>query len=133
MKSLLRNFFINLSALWATAYFLPAFSISEGIKGYLLGALFFMIANLSLVPLLKLLLLPLNLLTLGLFTWVGNILALYLLVTNIPSFSVHPYLFPGVNLNGFIIPPAPLSSFHVAILASFMIGLIIHSLSWLLK
>ena len=65
MKAILRNFLINLGALWVTSQAIPALSIDGGIKGLAVGALAFMGANIILVPLIKILLLPLNLLTLG--------------------------------------------------------------------
>lgn len=133
MKSLLRHYLINLTALWATTQIIPALVIEGGIRGLLIGSLAFMAANIFLVPLLKILLLPLNLLTLGLFAWLSNVLVLYFLVTVLPYLKLLPYNFSGANFNGFIIPPYDLSIFQAAIVVSFLIGLIIHSLSWLSK
>ncbi len=92
-----------------------------------------MVANLLLVPLLKLLLLPLNLLTLGLFAWVSNVLALYILVSLIPYFMVLPYQFPGYSTDGIVIPAVNLSAFQFVILASFVIGFLIHFIHWIIK
>lgn len=133
MKAIFRNFLINIGALWLTAEIIPALSISGGIKGLAVGALAFMAANLILVPLIKILLLPLNLLTLGLFAWLSNVLALYLLMLVVPYFQLLPYHFPGYASGGFIIPSWDLSTFQVAILVSFVIGFIIHFLQWLNK
>lgn len=90
-----------------------------------------MLINLILVPLLKILLLPLNLLTLGIFAWITNVLALYALTTVISDFQLVPYTFPGFNFNGLIIPEYELSPFLVAVVASFLIGVITHFLQWL--
>lgn len=90
-----------------------------------------MIINFLLVPLLKILFLPLNLLTLGLFAWITNVLALYALTTLVSDFKLLSYAFPGYNLSGFVIPAYDLSPFFVAIVASFMIGFITHFLQWL--
>lgn len=133
MKSLLRNLLINTGAIWATSQILPALSVTGGVKGLLVGSLAFMLANILLVPLIKVLLLPLNLLTLGLFAWLSNVLALYLLVNILPYFKLEQYFFPGLSLSGFIIPSMSLSVFQVAIIASFMIGFIIHFINWLVK
>ncbi|RJP46107.1 MAG: hypothetical protein C4584_02035 [Armatimonadetes bacterium] len=133
MKGLLRNYLINLGALIATTQILPALQISGGVRGFLTGAFAFMMANFLLVPLIKILLLPLNLLTLGLFAWLSNVLALYLLVAVIPNIQLIPYNFPGVTIEGFIIPAVTLSAFQVAIAVSFIIGLIIHFVQWIIK
>lgn len=133
MKHLVRNFLINLGAVWATAQIIPAFVITGGLRGLIIGVLAFMLANWLLIPLLKVLLLPLNLLTLGIFAWLSNVLVLYFLVNVVPSFKLLPYYFPGVNWDGFIIPSMDLSVFQVTIVVSFLIGAIIHFIGWLMK
>lgn len=120
-------------ALFATTQVIPALSISDGFKGLLIASLAFMVANMVLIPLLKILLLPLNLLTVGLFSWVANVIALYFLVTVIPSFEISSYYFQGGNYNGFSVSPFDLSPFLVVIVASFIIGFIHHFLNWLIK
>lgn len=90
-----------------------------------------MLINFLLVPMLKILFLPLNLLTLGLFAWITNVLALYALTTLVSDFQLVTYAFSGYNYNGFNLPPYDFSPFFVAILASFLIGLITHFLQWL--
>lgn len=133
MKSLLRTYLVNMGALWATTQILPALSINDGFRGLLIAAAAFMGANLVLIPLLKILLLPLNLLTVGLFSWLANVIALYFLVTVIPSFQVSSYYFPGLNYDEFSFPSLDLSPFLVVIAASFLIGFIHHFLKWLIK
>lgn len=133
MKTLIRAYLINTGALWVTTRLLPAFVISGGAKGWLIGGLAFMVLNIVLVPFLKILLLPLNLLTLGVFAWLSNVLALYFLATVLPDFKILPYNFPGMNLGGIIIPAFALSAFMVAVAASFLIGFIIHFAHWLIK
>jgi len=90
-----------------------------------------MLINFILVPLLKILFLPLNLLTLGLFSWLINVLALYALTTIVSDFVLLPYNFAGAAIFGVIIPPMELTSFLVAVVASLMISIITHFLQWL--
>lgn len=133
MKSVLRSYIINLVALWATSHFLPALLITGGVKGLLIGAFAFMLVNAILVPLIKILLLPLNLLTLGLFAWASNVLAFYVLVNIVSYFKILPYYFAGFSYDGFSIPAMDLSIFQVVIVASLMVGAIIHLITWLSK
>ena len=131
MKTLLRYFLINLVSLYLTTRLIPGLTYTGGIKSLAVGALAFMLINFILVPLLKILLLPLNLLTLGLFAWITNVLALYALTTIVSDFQLIPYNFSGTVIAGIIIPPAELSTFWVAVVASFSIGIITHVLQWL--
>lgn len=133
MKKLLRKYLFSLGALWISSQILPALVIQGELKGLALAALAFMIADIILIPLLKVLFLPLNLLTLGIFAWITNVLALYALVSVLPELELLPYHFPGIDLVGFIIPPIEMPNFMVAVVASFLIGGIIHILNWLAK
>lgn len=122
-----------MGALWISSQILPALVIQGELKGLALAALAFMIADIILIPLLKVLFLPLNLLTLGIFAWITNVLALYALVSVLPELELLPYHFPGIDLAGFTIPPIEMPTFMVAVVASFIIGSIIHILNWLTK
>ncbi len=132
MKTLLRYFLINLVSLYTATKLIPGLVYIGGIKALFIGALVFMLINFILVPLLKILFLPLNLLTLGLFSWLINVLALYALTTIVSDFQLIPYTFAGFySSGGFSIPPMELSPFWVAVVASLIIGFITHFLQWL--
>lgn len=133
MKKLLRKYLFSLGALWISSQILPALVIQGELKGLALAALAFMVADIILIPLLRVLFLPLNLLTLGIFAWITNVLALYALVSILPELILLPYNFPGIDLAGVIIPPIEMPTFMVAVVASFLIGGIIHILNWLTK
>ncbi|OGE29209.1 hypothetical protein A2772_00230, partial [Candidatus Daviesbacteria bacterium RIFCSPHIGHO2_01_FULL_38_8b] len=86
MKRLLRFYLINLVALWITTQVVKGLMFTGGIQSLLIGALVFALINMILVPILKILLLPLNLMTLGFFSWITNVVALYVLTTLVSSF-----------------------------------------------
>ena len=131
MKTLLRYYLINLGALWFTAHMVPGFVFDGGITTLLKAGVIFTLINLLLVPILKVLLLPLNLLTLGLFSWVVNVLALYVLVRLVPNLHLTSFYFSGFNAGGFSFPSMDLSAFWVAMIAALVIGLITHFFHWL--
>jgi len=131
MKTILRIILINFTSLWATTQILPGLSYSGGIKTLFLGALAFAVINILLIPILRILLLPLNLMTIGIFSWISNVLALFVLINFVPQFKLIPFYFTGAEINGFIIPSINLSILWVAIIASCIIGIITHFLQWL--
>ena len=131
MKTILRFFLINLTSLWVTTIILPGLTYTGGLKSLALGAAAFMLINLILVPLLKILLLPLNLLTLGLFAWITNVLALYALTTAVSDFKLVPFTFTGFSSSIFTLPAFLMSPFLVAVVASLLIGIITNFLQWL--
>ncbi len=71
MKIIIR-IIINAVALWLTALLLPAINLTSEVLGILLVAVIFGLVNALIRPIVKLLSLPLTVLTLGLFTLVIN-------------------------------------------------------------
>lgn len=124
---------LNLVTLWGVSYIMPGLTYTGGIKTLAMGAAGLMLINLAIIPILRIMFLPLNILTLGIFTWIINVVALYLLTTIIPQFKLVPYFFPGANIVGITLPEAALNVLQVAILASFLIGFISHFFHWLSK
>lgn len=131
MKKLLRYFLINTVSLLAATHYVPGLLYSGGVRTLVIGGFAFTVINFLLVPMLKILFLPLNLLTLGLFSWLINVLALYALTTVVSGFYLVPYTFEGFVYNGFSIPAVDLNTFMVAVVASFVIGFVTHFLQWL--
>lgn len=131
MRKILRYYLINTAALYLATRFVSGLVFEGGFKTLLIGGAVFTVINFLLVPLLKILFLPLNLLTLGLFAWLINVLAIYALTTAVPEFRILPYFFPGFQFQGFSISGMELTTFWVAVLASFVIGAFTHFLQWL--
>ena len=77
MKLLLRVI-INAIAVWITTMILPAVQVQEGVGNLLIVAVIFGLVNALIRPIVKLLTLPITLVTLGLFTLVINTLMLLL-------------------------------------------------------
>lgn len=133
MKGLFRGFLINFAALFFATELLPGLRYDGGFKTLAVGAVMFMVINFAVVPLLKVLLLPLNLLTFGFFTWATHVIALFFLTILVPQFRIVPFVFTGLGIAGFVIPQIELNVLQVAIIASFLIGLTSNFLQWLSK
>lgn len=133
MKRLLRSFVINTATLWLVTQILPGVGYAGGHQTLLLTALALTIVNLLVKPLINLLLLPINLLTLGAFRWLVNVAALYLVTLIVPQFQIKSFLFPGFTYQGFIIPSISLTVFWVFVLTSFLISLISSLFYWVVK
>ena len=132
LKKYLRLLIVNFTSLWLLMKILPGVTISGGLQSLAMAALALMIVNLLIKPLIKLLLLPINLITLGAFRWVVNVLALYLVTIFVPALNIQAFSFNGFTYQGFIIPAMHLSIFWVYILASFLLSLITSLILWLI-
>ncbi len=93
MRGFLIRWLLNTLALWVLSEIYPGvdFAPGAGLGDYLLAGLLLGLANALIRPVLLLLTLPLNVLTLGLFTLVINALML-LLVAAFTALEVHGFL-----------------------------------------
>jgi len=89
MSGLIARWLLNIAALMLTAALLPGFQLT--IWGAVVGSVFLGIINAVIRPLLLVLTLPLNILTLGLFTFVINALMLWLTSATIRGFDIHGF------------------------------------------
>jgi putative membrane protein len=88
---LLGSLLIQTLAVLISAYIIPGVSV-ESIWVALIVAIVLGILNLSLKPFLLLFTLPLNVLTLGLFTFVINVVLIYLVSALVAGFTVTGFL-----------------------------------------
>lgn len=132
MKYLLRVFLFNSFSLWLVSELLPALSISGGWQVILFAGLVLSLLMLIIAPILKILFIPINIITFGLFSWLINGIVLYLLTVFVPQVTISAWTFPGLSLSGFIIPRAQVSYAFALIVVSvaltFMVN-ILHDIS----
>lgn len=88
--SLLMNWLVSTVAILISAYVLPGVTV-EGFVPALIAAVVLGAVNMILKPLLLLLTLPVNILTLGLFTFVINGFLILLVARIVPGFKVNGF------------------------------------------
>jgi putative membrane protein len=96
---------------------------------YAAGAL--TLLNMLVKPLIKLLLLPINILTLGLFGFLSNVVTFFLLTRLVSGLSIVAYTFEGFSASGFVVPSVAFGLFGSYLIASSLLSLITSSLVWL--
>ena len=133
MKKILRSFVINLVVLYLVDQAFLGFKLTGAFQGLLFTAAVLTGINLAIKPLVKLLLLPINLLTLGAFRWLANVISLYLVTLLVPYLEIVSFTFPGYVYQGFVIPEIYLAKLWVLIISSFFISLLSTFLLWLFK
>ncbi|KKU62953.1 MAG: Membrane protein [Candidatus Amesbacteria bacterium GW2011_GWA1_47_16] len=134
LRLLLRSIAINLASVYIAAKILSGVIVYIG--GYqtlLLAAIVIAVVNLLVRPVINLLLLPIHLLTLGVFRWLANLATMYIVIWLIPNLSIQPFTFPGLNLSYIIIPSIKFSAFGAFIVSTLVLTLTFHFLYWLLQ
>ena len=131
MKSLIRSFVFNIFALQLATVLIPGVSCKGGLRTLCLAAIVLAVFNFLVKPIINLLFLPINLLTLGMFRWVVNVIILYLLTVTVPQFKIYGFTFPGFSYQNLSLAPVFINSFWTTVLTSFFLSFTLSFLYWL--
>lgn len=126
MKHLLQKILLNTLAIVAVSYIAPGLTYGQSLGTLLLAALVLAIINAFLRPILKILLLPINIITLGLMGWLVNVIILYLVTLLVPGFEVVPFT---LSIGGSTIV---LSTFWAFVVISFLLNIATTLISWII-
>lgn len=133
MKSVLRRIVFYSVALFLTAQALEGVRVNGGLIEYIVGGMVLSILFLLVKPILGIITLPLNIITLGLFSFLTNGIILYLLTIIVPNISIAAFKFKGFSFMGFVIPQLQVNNFFAFIVASILLSIIVGFLRWLMK
>jgi len=134
LKSLVRHISITLLAFYLTSlYLVPGFFIPLSLFTYAKIVIIFSLLSLVVRPVFKILFLPINVLTLGLFGWIINVILLYLLVGFVPEVRFGITTYPSLSWQGMIVPVIKLTSLWTAVAASFSLTFLNKILNWLIN
>lgn len=97
---LLRPIIITLATLFALAWFLPTVSYAD-YTTLIIAAVVLTLLQQVARPVLNILFLPINLVTLGVFSVVINVALLWLATYLVPGFTIESMILFGVELNQF--------------------------------
>lgn len=131
MKFFLRRLTVNCMAILILTKGYAGLKIIGGLKTVLLAGLVITLINLIIRPLLKLIFLPINLLTLGLFRWIINVVCLFLLTTFVSSVKLSGFQFAGFSGWGIVIPSMEVSFFISLVICSFLLSFSVSFFKWL--
>lgn len=112
MLKILKPFLVTLGSLFILAWFLPNISYSDWLT-LIIFSIVLTLINLVLRPILKILTLPINIITLGLFSGLINIGLLWLALYLVPGFTIAPMILFDI----------PLGQFMTLVVISFLLGL----------
>lgn len=123
MRKIIVKILATSASFYIAQYFLAGVHLEPTWSAYLVASLVFVIFNFVLSPIIKLLLLPINLLTLGLFRWMTNVLVLYLFDLVYDGIGISGFTYPGYTSSLISLPAGHLGIFWVLVLASLLMSL----------
>lgn len=134
LRLFLRSIAINLASIYIAAQILSGvITYVGGWPTLFLAGLAIALANLFVRPIVNLLLLPIHLITLGVFRWIANLATLYLVTWLIPNLQIHPFTSPQINLRYLLVPPINFSAFGAFLVVTVTLTIVFHFLYWLLQ
>ncbi len=131
MKGIIRNFLFQGIALFVISLVFTGLTIRGGLQSYAIGGVVLAFLSFIVKPILGILSLPLNILTLGLFSFVINAFVLFLLTKIIHQVHVAAFTFHGVSFMKYSIPTIHFNIILSFIVISFGISFVAGFLNWL--
>lgn len=132
MRSLIVKIIATMVSFYTTQTLVAGFHIEANWQSYLIAAIIFLLFNLLVAPVIKLLLLPINLLTLGLFRWLTQVLVIYLFDLFYNGITISSYYFGGLHNSLVALPAGKVESFWVYCLSALVMSISYNIVSSLL-
>ncbi|SRR4030042_500903 len=133
MKRIIRHYAIDTYSLWILSNIASGIVFEKGIQTLLVSGIALTSVFFLAKPVINLLLLPLNLITFGLFRWVSSAVVLYLVTLIIKDFKIVTFSFTGLSSKWLDLPAIGLKGILAYIAFSFLLSLITSFLYWLVK
>ena len=121
MKHYLRKLIIVFLSLYLAFSLVPTIHLGNDPKSIVTIIAAFFLMGIVIRPIFSLILIPLNFITVGLVSFILNILTIFALTTFVPGVLVGAYNFPGANLGGIILQPTSLNQITTVILLAALI------------
>ena len=133
MKKLLAGIIFHIFAIFLISQAFAGLKISGGIQYIALAGLVLAILNFILKPIIKLIALPLQIVTFGLFSVIINAGLLYALTRLLPQIHVSAFTSPYISFQMIHIPSYHLNLIESFIFISFVISFVVTILSWITR
>lgn len=133
MRGIVKHFVINIVTLYLVTQWFSGLTIANGTVGLIVAGVGLTLANFLARPIINLLLLPINLITFGLFRWVASIFTLYIVTLVVPGFAIANFHFGGLSTQWVDLPSANFAGFMALVAFSFIISLFSSLIHWVVK
>lgn len=133
MRSLLKKYFIIILAVYLLTQLIPTFVVSEGWRGLFYSSFILSLLLYIAQPVINLIMLPINLLTLNLTSWLLNIIIFYIWTLLVPNIWVTDWQFSGKSIGLITFSSLYIPQWQVIVLSGILLTLITQFIKWLVK
>ncbi len=133
MKRIIRHYVIATFSLWSVSQIAQGIIFEEGFKTILLAGLGVTLTSILAKPVINILLLPLNMITFGLFRWLSSAIIFYLVTLILTEFKITGFSYPGLSTEWFDIPAIKLAGIGAYVGFSLLYSVIASFIYWVRK
>lgn len=124
MRHYLKSILITIASFYITSSAIPTISLGSEPKNYGMLLLGLWVISQIVNPLFSLVLLPVNIITFGMVSFLLNVAFVFALINFLPNFTVAAYNFPGAVVEGIVFPPVAFNEITTIILVAGIITLL---------
>jgi putative membrane protein len=133
MKTILKAYLVSLVSLYLVSQTISGMVFRNGLETILITAAALAISALLIKPVINILLIPINLMTFGLFRFLSSAITFYLITMVVKDFNIIEFNFAGISTHYFSLPPLILHGLLAFVAFSFTISFINSILHWVVK
>ncbi len=130
MKGIIRTFLVNSLSIFLTSLIMPGLKIDSG-SGFIVSGIILSVFSAILDPFIKVITLPLHILTLGMLSFLTTLASLYLLTFIYSEIHVNDFVLGSISLLGFQTGSFSFSGFLPYVVISATIYLLARLINWL--
>lgn len=121
MRHYIKSVLITGASFYITKSLVPTINVGPDPKNYAMVLLGLWLISQVINPIFSLVLLPVNIITFGLVSFLLNVAFVFALMNFLPNFGVSAYNFPGANIEGIILPAIAFNEITTVILVAAVI------------
>lgn len=133
MKRLIKHYVIDTYTLYLVSLIASGLTFQDGVRTLLMAGLGLTAVTIFAKPIINLMLLPLNMVTYGLFRWVSSAVALYIVELIIKEFKIVEFTFTGFSNKWIDIPAMHFEGVAAYVAFAFMLSLFTSIIHWVFK
>ncbi|MEK7497723.1 MAG: phage holin family protein [Patescibacteria group bacterium] len=134
MKRIFRGFLVEISVLYLVSQAIGGMYFEKGIESLIITGVALALATFVVKPIINILLLPLNLITFGVFRWLSQTITLFLVDLALQDFSIVAFDFVGYSTSYIEVPPIHTVNVWLAyVLFSLVISIFAGIIYWIVK
>jgi len=133
MKRILKHYTIDTFSLWVISQLAEGLYFEKGILTLFFAGVGVTVVSIIAKPVINLLLLPINLITYGLFRWVSSAIIIYLVSLVVHEFKVIHFHFSGFSSQWLDIPQMNFEGIIAFVAFSFLLSIVTSFIYWVTK